>query len=77
MAGLPTWAAIDAGNLKEFPVLDGIETLWICADNDRAGLEATEQLAQRWRAARREVRILAPKKPGADFNDVVKEVARG
>lgn len=36
----PVWSLIDAGNLAAFPVLDGIESLLIVADNDPAGLKA-------------------------------------
>ena len=55
----PTWAALDAGNLGRFSVLNGIEALTILADDDDAGRRAAETCAARWRAAAREVRIWA------------------
>jgi hypothetical protein len=75
MAGLPTWACLDAGNLAEFPVLAGIEALTVVADYDQAGLDAAEAVARRWTEAGREVRILLPHEIGADLNDTAREVA--
>ncbi len=68
----PVWSCIDAGNLAEFPVLAGIESLTICADHDPAGLRAAETCAARWLAARREVRITTPDAEGSDFNDAAR-----
>lgn len=53
----PVWAALDAGNIKNFPVLTGIEALTILADNDVAGINAAETCADRWNFAGREVRV--------------------
>jgi putative DNA primase/helicase len=68
MAGYPTWACLDAGNLSEFALLDGIESLTILADDDSAGLSAATKCASRW--AEREVWIAAPTK--GDWNDYLK-----
>lgn len=65
----PVWAAIDAGNLADLPVLDGIETLTVFADHDDAGLHAAEKLAQRWVRAGREVAIATPTVRGKDWAD--------
>lgn len=80
--GYPVWACIDAGNLAGFPVLEGIEALTILADRDRpdrhgrrAGQEAAEACAARWRAAGREVRVWLPLAEGEDFNDVAQRMA--
>ncbi len=70
------WACIDAGNLASFPVLDGIESLTICADHDEAGLRAAEVCAPRWYEAHREVRIHVPRDPGRDFADVTAEIVK-
>lgn len=56
----PAWATVDAGNLAAFPVLDGIETLRIAVDDDRAGRAAAEQCAERWTRAGRDVRLVMP-----------------
>ncbi len=71
----PVWACVDAGNLSQFPVLEGIETLIIYADHDPAGLKAAKECARRWADAGREVRIRAPRAPGADAADLAKGVA--
>jgi hypothetical protein len=65
----PVWAAIDAGNLADFPVLAGIECLTIAADRDPAGIKAARECATRWRAAGRRVRVVLPDADGADLND--------
>lgn len=65
----PTWAAIDAGNLGDFPVLRGIEALTVVADNDPAGRAAAERCAERWADAGREVRIAMPP---TDANDLAR-----
>jgi hypothetical protein len=68
----PVWATVDAGNMAAFPVLAGIESLTLFADNDESGTgrNAAEACARRWRAAGREVGIVMPLKPGTDFNDL-------
>jgi hypothetical protein len=68
----PVWAAIDAGNLATFPVLQGIEALTIIADNDEAGRDAAQACAQRWREAGRAVRVLMPRTPGEDAADLAR-----
>jgi hypothetical protein len=67
-AGLPVWAAIDAGNLGELPVLGGIEEVAIAVDRDPAGERAADALAHRYVTAGRRVRLVKPK--AGDLNDV-------
>jgi phage/plasmid primase-like uncharacterized protein len=74
----PAWAVCVANNLKNFPILPGIEALTVLVDHDRpdlrdrrAGQEAAAECAARWSAAGCEVIRLTPKALGADFNDVV------
>lgn len=71
----PVWALIDAGNLGAFPVLDGINSLLILADNDPAGLRASDKCATRWYEAKRQVRIAKSPVPHEDLNDYVRRVA--
>jgi phage/plasmid primase-like uncharacterized protein len=68
----PAWAAASAGNLENLPVLSGIETLTILADNDEdgRGQEAAQRCADRWSKAGRETTIFTPRERG-DFNDAV------
>lgn len=62
----PAWAAVDAGNMRGFPVLAGVEALSLFSDRDPAGLAAAEMAAERWRAAGRQAAILpAPEMLGA------------
>ena len=66
----PVWATVDAGNMKSFPVLGGIETLTLFADHDKAGLDAARACAARWRDAGRETCIATPSAEGFDFADL-------
>ena len=51
------WAATSAGAIARFPVLAGIESLTIFADNDEIGMRAAEICAATWINAEREARI--------------------
>lgn len=70
----PIWAAVDAGNLALFPVLAGITSITVFADNDPVGVSSARQCGKRWKDAGREVRIRAPRRP-CDINDLVRGVA--
>jgi putative DNA primase/helicase len=69
------WCVLDAGELRSFPVLAGIECLTIAVDADQAGIQAAKETTARWIAARREVIRLVPKQSGTDFNDIIRSVA--
>ena len=56
----PIWASLSAGGMKSFPVLPGVTSLSIFADQDRAGLEAANACGKRWHEAGREVTMVAP-----------------
>lgn len=47
LSGLPAWAALSATGLAALDVPDCVRELVICADNDQAGKEAAEKLADR------------------------------
>lgn len=68
---MPLWAVLSAGGIQRFPVLAGIEAVWIAADNDRSGTgqRAARALAQRLEAAGKEPVIILPRTVGADLND--------
>jgi hypothetical protein len=68
------WSCIDAGNLKAFPVLPGIEALTIIEDRDSAGQEAARACADRWLAAGVDVWIWHAEAEGEDFNDAARRV---
>ena len=71
------WSTIDAGNLENLPVLDGIEALTIVADHDEngRGFVAAEACAERWIAAGKEVRVWPAPTTGTDFNDFMRGAA--
>jgi putative DNA primase/helicase len=73
--GIPVWACLSAGAMATFPVLPGIEVLWIAVDNDLsgAGERAAQGCADRWTAAGCEVWLQTPYAVRSDLNDVVKE----
>ena len=79
LLGLPAWAATSAGNLGDAMALPPeVREVTIAADNDPPGRRAAKNAAARWRAEGRAVRVAMPDKPGADFNDVLRErVPRG
>jgi len=70
----PAWSCIDAGNLAALPLLPGIDTLAIAADNDPAGRAAAHECGTRWADDYRTVHIMTPKTKN-DLNDVVKGAA--
>jgi putative DNA primase/helicase len=65
----PVWAALNAGNLGELKVVNGIKTIVVYADHGRAGETGADKLAQRWLDAGREVEIAVA--PVDDFNPPV------
>jgi putative DNA primase/helicase len=65
----PIWATVSADNLATFPVIEGIESLTVAVDHDKAGIAAFNAVAARWLAAGREVREWKPPEHGQDIND--------
>lgn len=70
----PAWAVGDAGNVRTFPVLSGVECLTIIVDNDYGGTgqRAALECSSRWTSAGREVFRIIPDRRGEDINDVVR-----
>ncbi len=69
----PVWACIDAGNLAQFPLLLGVSSLLIAADNDPAGIKAANECAARWANAGHEVFVTQQNQN--DVNDALLEAA--
>jgi Toprim domain len=69
----PAWALGDAGNVENFAVISGIETLTILMDNDASGRGqgAALECSARWTGAGRDVLRAVPDHIGHDFNDVL------
>jgi hypothetical protein len=70
---LPVWSLVSANGVTDFPVLDGIKTLWVAEDNDQAGRKAVGSLFWRWTAAGREVNPITPPNEGEDLNDLIRK----
>ena len=70
----PIWSLLSAGQIERFPILSGIEALWIAVDNDRSGTgqRAAKAVADRWRRAGRWVHLIEPTHDGCDLNDVAR-----
>jgi len=70
----PVWALGSAIAIQAFPLVAGIETLCILAENDESGANAraVEAAAERWLAGEREVFIFAPRR--GDINDALMRV---
>jgi phage/plasmid primase-like uncharacterized protein len=69
----PAWACMNAGNIADLPVLNGVETIIILVDNDPSGTgqKKAAECAERWKLEGREIFRLTPKVPGFDFNDII------
>jgi len=67
----PVWSLISASGVAQFPVLPGVDSLWIAVDHDRAGTRAAQNAADRWLAAGRAVFFVKPLATSKDLNDVV------
>jgi hypothetical protein len=59
------------------PIVAGVERLIILVDHDLngAGQAAAMRCSERWMRAGRTVVRRTPKQPGADFNDLVMDLA--
>jgi len=72
----PVWSLISKSGVEAFPVLAGIEALWIAIDDDPGGIAAAEKVSTRWLEAGRETFKLKAKASGTDLNDALRERAR-
>jgi hypothetical protein len=66
----PVWSLVSKNNLRDFPVLSGIECVTVIVDNDAAGKEAAAECTRRLVQAGVEV-ITAQTNLKKDFNDVL------
>jgi putative DNA primase/helicase len=69
----PAWSVIDAGGMRHFPVLAGIEHLEIFADHDANGVgeAAARECLARWENQGAEVAIVMPPTAGSDIADFI------
>ena len=77
--GVPVWACLSACNLAAFPILAGVEVLWIAVDNDPSGEGecAAKAVVDRWTDAGREVFTIVPNALKTDINDIVRSAING
>jgi len=71
LAHMPVWSVLAANRLAAFPVLDGIQGLWLAVDHDKAGIAAAAAARIRWQDAGVDVVTVTPRAPGADLNDLM------
>lgn len=64
------WSALSATNLPNLSIPAQFKKVYICADNDEAGLKGAHALADKLAIQGRKVAISAPPKSGTDWNDV-------
>lgn len=71
LSTMPVWSVLTAGGLRSFPVLPGIEVVWLAADNDISGTgqSAALEAGERLTAAGTEAIIISPTRVGSDIND--------
>lgn len=73
--GVPIWSTIDANGMTAFPVIDGVQTLWVAVDHDPAGKKAARHVSESWVNSQRNAYLIMAKRPGLDLNDVLRRVA--
>jgi hypothetical protein len=71
----PAWALGNAGAIGLFPVIESIDELVICAEPDKANIDAIRECGRRYRAVNMRVLIAQPRT--GDMNDVLMERADG
>jgi hypothetical protein len=69
--GIPTWAALSTSGMKALVLPQEVREVVIAADPDEQGLKTAREVAMRWWAEGRKVRIAKPPK-GLDFNDLAR-----
>jgi Toprim domain len=67
---VPMWAAGNVQNIERLPIIPGVKTLTILADNDLSGqgLASAHKCRERW--VGRSGAIFVPNILGTDFNDI-------
>jgi putative DNA primase/helicase len=72
--GLPAWAALSAGGIRNLVLPVEARIVVICADNDANGIgqRAANAAAERFLAEGRRVRMALPPTLGLDFNDLLR-----
>lgn len=71
--GLPVWSCVSANGLTTFAPPQGLQSLYVFADNDASGTgqKAAAELAQRTARAGLATRVLTPPGAGTDWADQI------
>ena len=74
-SGLPCWAAVSAWGMQNIVLPESVTDVYIMADNDTSGTgqRAAHALARRLLTEERQVRVVIPDRPGADWLDTLNE----
>lgn len=75
--GMPVWSGLSAHGMAHAWIPPEVTEVFVFADHDPAGEQAAETLAGRMATEGREVRVLTPDTPGADWLDVFTGGAHG
>jgi hypothetical protein len=73
----PVWALLNTAGVSGFMPLPGIESLWLAVDHDPGGEKAASTCSGLWRCDGKETFLIKATTPGADLNDIAKEVRHG
>ena len=71
---LPVWALGSAGEIGSFPLIDGVERLFVLTENDDGGAAnaiAVAELKMRWHKAGRRIISIIPHPHDSDMNDTL------
>jgi len=71
-SSLPCWACVSAWGLESVVLSEAVADVYVMADNDVSGTgqKAANALARRLLTEARRVRVVIPKRAGADWLDV-------
>jgi len=68
----PVWCLLSTGGVGGFPLLSGVECLWVAVDHDPAGIKAATTCTERWCGAGCETFLVRPRSKHLDLNDIAK-----
>ncbi|HZU91685.1 MAG TPA: toprim domain-containing protein [Stellaceae bacterium] len=77
--GTPAWSAVSKGGFRWLVPPADVRELLVVADNDANGhgQQAAWRAAERWAAAGWRVRLVQPRRPGEDVNDLLRKGGEG
>ena len=73
--GIPTWAALSCGGMRNLVLPIPIQNVLIFADADQPGLRAAYDAAERHSLEGKHVKVLRPAEWNQDFNDLLRRPA--